>query len=172
MDLVRFMREQHAAGALALGPSHTVLELGCGHGLPGIHAAQQGAAGGGGVRVVVGLGRVCVCLLVGSYARQPSINHQIDRLAPMPISPSPAMLFTLLKQTGARVCFMDLNAEVLAHVTRPNLALNCPPAASSGAYHNRPPPLLVSGDWADASRVLRRHWWAYVGCVSVHGSSR
>ena len=61
---------------------------------------------------------------------------------------------------------MDLNAEVLAHVTRPNLALNCPPAVLSGACER--PPALVSGDWADASRVLRRHW--YVGrCMEMCG---
>ena len=45
VDLVRFMREQPQHSSLALGPSHAVLELGCGHGLPGIHAAQQGACG-------------------------------------------------------------------------------------------------------------------------------
>ena len=77
------------------------------------------------------------------------------------------------------MCFMDLNAEVLAHVTRPNLALNhCPPSPPESAHpYERPSlicpppqamsaplPLLVSGDWADASRMLRRHWWVGV-CV-------
>lgn len=81
------------------------------------------------------------------------------------------------------MCFMDLNAEVLAHVTRPNLALNnCPPSPAMSAHPyerppltclppsavSAPPPLLVSGDWADASRVLRRHWWVGV-CVCVGG---
>lgn len=51
---------------------------------------------------------------------------------------------------------MDLNAEVLLHVTRPNIALNnCGPLCADGRA------LLVSGDWADASRVLRQHWWVY-----------
>lgn len=58
VDLVRFMREQPQLSSLALGPSHAVLELGCGHGLPGIHAAQQGAGGGG----TCVLGRVSVFL--------------------------------------------------------------------------------------------------------------
>lgn len=39
VDLVRHLR-QHSA----MRPHHRVLELGCGHGLPGIYALQQGAA--------------------------------------------------------------------------------------------------------------------------------
>lgn len=62
---------------------------------------------------------------------------------------------------GARVCFMDLNAEVLAGVTRRNIALNCPQSSgggegAAGAAASRL--LMVSGDWADASRLLRAEW--------------
>lgn len=53
VDLVRFMRQQQQQGALSLGPTHAVLELGCGHGLPGIHALQSGAWDSGVVRFVL-----------------------------------------------------------------------------------------------------------------------
>lgn len=39
VDLVRYLRDHNV-----VQPHHRVLELGCGHGLPGIHALQQGAA--------------------------------------------------------------------------------------------------------------------------------
>ena len=39
VDLVRYLRHHNV-----VQPQHRVLELGCGHGLPGIHALQQGAA--------------------------------------------------------------------------------------------------------------------------------
>ncbi|KAF4028551.1 Lysine methyltransferase [Phytophthora infestans] len=41
VDLVKFVETQLRQGKLTMPPS--VLELGCGHGLPGIHALQRGA---------------------------------------------------------------------------------------------------------------------------------
>lgn len=86
VDLVRYLRRQ----APHQRPTHRVLELGCGHGLPGIEALRQGAA---------------------------------------------------------FVAFLDLNEEVLRHVTAPNIALNVAQADSARIR-------LVSGDWTSASALL------------------
>ncbi len=58
---------------------------------------------------------------------------------------------------------MDLNSEVLAEITRRNIALNY---GSSPEGHV----LLVSGDWADASRALCLQWWVDTvdGLIGVH----
>jgi hypothetical protein len=49
-------------------------------------------------------------------------------------------------------------------VTRRNILVNCPAllqVACDAAVRvdTTGPCLLVSGDWADASRVLRQEWW-------------
>lgn len=124
VDLVRFLRQHHAT--LPLGPTHAVLELGCGHGLPGTHALQSG---------------VLLCdLLPWVHLIETSSLHNTTHACPFPI------------RAGARVCFMDLNAEVLAGVTRRNIDINGCACERDGRA------LLVSGDWTDASRLLRQHW--------------
>ena len=50
------------------------------------------------------------------------------------------------------MCFMDLNQEVLSQVTIPNIGLNLKNEAEEGIEDRV---MLISGDWQDASKVLR-----------------
>jgi hypothetical protein len=54
----------------------------------------------------------------------------------------------------APVYFLDLNEEVLAATTAPNVVVNCMSSAGGNAASKLSNAKFMSGDWDDASRLL------------------
>lgn len=70
-----------------------------------------------------------------------------------PVVESRRLFIFFFLNAGADVCFMDLNEEVLRGVTRWNIELNL---STDIRRNGESEVLLISGEWTDASEVLRQ----------------
>jgi predicted nicotinamide N-methyase len=141
IDLIRYLREE----AVSL-QGVRVLELGCGHGLPGVYAATQVHAG---VRDV----------FQGALSLSLSLSLSLDD-APWMGLPHLNEARRLARPQGAsEVTLQDYNREVLVELTIPNATANLQrdgkstDAQPSGSCRLR----YLAGDWARLHEHVEAH---------------